>query len=129
VKWGRALLAEWGFDGLAAAGVELEQVVDLVLGLGRGRGDETGRSGRLGTDVGLAGDKLEQVEGDIFGAARCRERDGFHGFDGSGWRMRAQTGDQIGKIGFHSGFGWRSEMPEMGILRRPGNWLLIFNFQ
>jgi hypothetical protein len=73
------LLAGWSFDGLAAASVELEQVIDLVVGLG-GRGQtETGGRGRWATDVGVAGDKLKQVEGDVFGAAGYGERCGVHG--------------------------------------------------
>ena len=90
------LLAGRGFDGLAAAGVELEQVIDLVFGLGGGGQTEAGGRGRWAADVGVAGHKLKQVEGDVFGTAGYGERRGFHASDGIGWRVRVQTAGHSG---------------------------------
>ena len=73
------LLAGWSFDGLAAASVELEQVIDLVFGLGGCGQAESGGGGRGAADVGVSGNELEQVEGDVFGAAGYGERCGVHG--------------------------------------------------
>lgn len=58
-----------GFHGGAAACVESEDVVDLIFGLDGRRDAEAGRGGGLGTEIGVRGDELEQVEGDVLGAA------------------------------------------------------------
>jgi len=79
MRRGGTLFAGRGFDGLAAAGVELEEVIDLVVGLGGCGEAEAGGGGRWAADVGVAGDKLEQVEGDVFAAAGEGERRRFHG--------------------------------------------------
>ena len=85
------LLAGRGFDSLAAAGVELEQVVDLVFGLGGGGQTEAGGRGRWTPDVGVAGHKLEQIEGDVFGTAGYGESWRFHGLMVAGGERGAQT--------------------------------------
>src|SRR6185437_3633997 len=58
-------------DGLEAAGVKLQQMVYVVFRFLRGGGGEAGggRGGAAGSGGG--GDKLEQVEGDVFVAARA----------------------------------------------------------
>ncbi len=58
-----------GFHGGAATCVEREDVVDLIFGLGGRRDAEAGCGGGLGAEVGVRGDELEQVEGDVLGAA------------------------------------------------------------
>jgi hypothetical protein len=54
----------------AAAGVELEELGELILGLGSGGKAEAGRGGALGAHVGVCGYELEEVESDVFRAAR-----------------------------------------------------------
>src|SRR5436309_525755 len=87
-----ALLSGRCFNGLAATGVKLKQMVDLVLGFGGCGQPETGGGGGRGAAyVGLAGDELEQIEGDVFTTARYGERSGFHGSmvaSGAGARKR-----------------------------------------
>jgi hypothetical protein len=85
------LLTGRGFNGLAAAGVKLKEVLHLILGLG-GRGEtESGGRGGGTAYVGVASDKFEQIESDIFGAAGGGERSGFHGsmVAGGEWRRKS----------------------------------------
>lgn len=78
---GQSLLALHGGE---AAGVELEQVGDLIVRLGSGwRRKSSGSAACLATDAGGGGYKFEQVEGDVFiatggGADGCAGD--FHGF-------------------------------------------------
>src|SRR6202012_3406002 len=58
------------FGGLKAARIELEQVSDLIVGfVGRGCGEPGGPDGGA-ADSGRGRDEFEQVEGDVFVAAR-----------------------------------------------------------
>ena len=86
-----------GFDGFAAAAVEVEQVGDLVFWLGAGRDAEAGAAGGLLAYVGVGGDELEQVEGDIFraaGGAGGWRSAGIPYCDGSGvWVVEANGGE------------------------------------
>ena len=70
-----------GDDGEASA-VEVEKLVDLIFGLGRRRTAEAGGR-RCGTaEAGAGGDEFQQVERDIFVAARAGAVEGeffFHG--------------------------------------------------
>src|SRR5581483_2551894 len=59
------------------AGVELEELIDLVLGFGGAGCDETSRGAAGAADVGVRGDELEQIEGDVFRAA-SQVGAGFH---------------------------------------------------
>lgn len=81
---GGILLTGRAFDSLAAAGVELQQMIDLILRFGGGGEAETGGCGRGAAYVGVTGDEFEEVESDIFGAAGGGKGSGFHGSDGSG---------------------------------------------
>lgn len=72
------LFAGRGFDGFATAGVELQKVVDLIFGFGVGGKPKTGRGGRGAADVGVACNKLQKIESDIFGAAGSGENGRFH---------------------------------------------------
>ena len=65
------LLAGGGFDGLAAACIQLEQVGDLIFALGGRRSGKAGGAGGFGAYVGVGGDELQQVERDVF---RCGGR-------------------------------------------------------
>ena len=65
-----------GFDCLAAADVEFEEFLHLIVGLGGRTDAEAGGSWCLAAYVGLGGDELEEVERDVFSAARCVDR--FH---------------------------------------------------
>ena len=68
-----------GFDGFAAAGVEVEEGGDLVLGFRCGGGAESGGGGTGGTSyVGCGGDELEEVEGDVFGTTSGEVRALIH---------------------------------------------------
>jgi hypothetical protein len=84
--------SEGELDGLAAAGVEVEQMGDLVVGFGAGRNAEAGRGGSGGLgEVGGPGDKFEEIEGDVFAAA-CGGGALVHEGDGSGCgRVRANA--------------------------------------
>lgn len=66
------------FHGLAAAGVELEKLGDLVFSLGGARRPEACRCTAGAADVRVRRDELEQVESDVFRAA-SRVDAGFHG--------------------------------------------------
>jgi hypothetical protein len=70
------LLFYWSLDHLAAAGIEFEEMSDLIVGLGAGGYAEAGGTGAFVSDVSLGCDKFEQIERDVFCAARCV--DGFH---------------------------------------------------
>jgi hypothetical protein len=61
---------EWGFDGYAAACVEIEQLGELIFGLGSRGQAETSGGGTLGAEVGVGGDEFEEIESDVFRAAR-----------------------------------------------------------
>jgi hypothetical protein len=61
--------AALAFDDLEAACVELEQVRDLVFGLGAGWSGKAGGSGRGTADVCGGRDEFEEIEGDVFVAA------------------------------------------------------------
>jgi hypothetical protein len=59
-----------GLDGFAATGVEAEHLGDLIVRLGGGGKAKAGCGrGGFAADVGVGRDELEQVEGDVFGAA------------------------------------------------------------
>ena len=58
------------FNGYAAAGVELEQLGELIFGLGGGGKAEAGGGSALGAEVGVGGNELEEIESDVFRAAR-----------------------------------------------------------
>jgi hypothetical protein len=58
------------FNGYAAAGVELEELGELIFGLGSGGKAEAGRGGAFGAEVGVSGNEFEEIESDVFGAAR-----------------------------------------------------------
>ena len=78
-------------DGGEAAGVEVEKLGDLVFGFSGDGGGETGGCGCGAQDVGAAGYELEQVEGDIFVAARGARGGGLRGLtclihEDSPWR-------------------------------------------
>ena len=87
------------FNGFAAAGVEVENLRDLVFGPRRGGGTEAG--GRRGfiTEVGVCSEELEEIESDVFRAASGGDVTRFHGClseqvangDGSGLRERDAT--------------------------------------
>ena len=62
-----------GFDRDATAGVELEQLRDLIFGLGRRGKTEAGRGASLVSEVGVSGYELEEIEGDVFRAAGSGE--------------------------------------------------------
>ena len=66
----RGSAGERRFDGYTAAGVEVEELGELVFGLG-GRGKaEAGGGSALGAEVGVSGNELEEIESDVFRAAR-----------------------------------------------------------
>ena len=57
-------------DGLATTNIEVEDLSDLVLGLGAGSRSEAGCGGdRFVAEVGVSGDELEEIESDVFRAA------------------------------------------------------------
>jgi hypothetical protein len=58
------------FDGYAAAGVELEELGELIFGLGGGGKSEAGRGGAFGAEIGVGGNEFEEIESDVFRAAR-----------------------------------------------------------
>ena len=43
----------------------------MIFRLGSGGKAEAGGGGALGAEVGVGGDELEEIESDVFGAARC----------------------------------------------------------
>ncbi len=58
------------FDCLTAASVEVQDLGDLVFCFGCGWDAEPGGCAcGAGLEVGVGGDELEEVEGDVFGAA------------------------------------------------------------
>jgi hypothetical protein len=59
------------FNGYAAAGVELEQLGYLIFGLGTRGKAEAGRRGAFGAEIGVGGNEFEEIESDVFRAARC----------------------------------------------------------
>ncbi len=67
---GKALLLDRGFDSLAALGVKLQQRFDLIFGLRGARGYEPGAARGFAADIGHGGNEFEEVERDIFFAAR-----------------------------------------------------------
>jgi hypothetical protein len=68
LRWGAG---QGRFNGYAAASVELEQLGELIFGLGSRRKAEAGRRGALGAEIGVCGYELEEIESDVFRAARC----------------------------------------------------------
>lgn len=67
------------FNRNAATSVELEELGELVLGLGCGGKTEAGGRGTLRAQVGVSGNELEQIKSDVFRATRCGVRiAGFH---------------------------------------------------
>jgi len=106
---GTDLLLERSFYGFAAAGVEVEERGDLVFVLGGGCAAEAGGGGggALG-DVGVRGDKLEEVEGDVFGAAGCALFHFWRIAKSRPWRVRVggiRTSSLLGMLGVVGGVG------------------------
>jgi len=78
LKWmGGGHLLDGSFNGLPAARVELQQRGDLIFGLGRRCNAEPGGTAGLSGDVRRCSDKLQQIQGDVFGAA-CGVGCGIH---------------------------------------------------
>jgi len=70
----------WGLYSSATAGVEVEDLGDLVLGFGgRGKAEAGGGGGGFAAEVRVGGDELEQIESDVFRAASGVAGAGFHG--------------------------------------------------
>ncbi len=69
-----------GFDGYTAAGVEIEELRDLIFGPGGGLHAEAGGAGSgTGFEIGVGGDELEEIKGDVFGAAETGVAACVHG--------------------------------------------------
>jgi len=88
------------FDGFAAAGVELEELRDLIFRLRAGGDAEAGNRGTGGGfEIGVSGNELEQVESDVFGTASGEIGALFHG------AMVAVEGqvEQLCKVGLPDG--------------------------
>ncbi len=63
----------------ATAGVEVEDLRDLVFGFGgRGKAEAGGCGGGFAAEVRVGGDELEQVKSDVFRAASGVAGAGFH---------------------------------------------------
>lgn len=73
-SWMDWLFCSLAFDGLQATAIEIEELVDVVLGLGCGSAAETGRWDGGAADAGDSGDKFHKIEGDIFIAAQAVTR-------------------------------------------------------
>ncbi|HVX57492.1 MAG TPA: hypothetical protein VHA37_07210, partial [Candidatus Saccharimonadales bacterium] len=70
-QWtGSSHLLDGSFHRFAAARVQIQQLCHLILGLGRWGCRETGGSAGFPGEIRMRGDKLQQVQGDVFGAAR-----------------------------------------------------------
>jgi hypothetical protein len=66
------------FDGFAAAGVEVEDLRDLIFRSGCGRETEAGGGRIFVAEVGVGGDELEEVESDVFRTTGSGVVAGFH---------------------------------------------------
>jgi hypothetical protein len=60
------------FDGLQAAAVEFKQLIHVLFGFGPGSSAEAGRRRRRPAYARRNGDKLKQIEGDVFIAPRAK---------------------------------------------------------
>jgi hypothetical protein len=58
------------FNGYAAAGVELEELGELIFGFRSGGKAEAGRGRAFRAEVRVGGNELEEIESDVFRAAR-----------------------------------------------------------
>ena len=74
-------------DGLTAAGIQIEDLADLVLGFGGGlKAEAGGGAGATGLQAGMGSDKLQEVERDVFRAAELGR-----GVVHRSWMMVADT--------------------------------------